>query len=118
MWRGSQSPQQLERAGFGNVANGEAPQTVKRRTKSDSATFERYICCRTTIYSPSDSSDRISSTSSSYSSILGIIELAVRFLFVFFVDTLGLGVLVNSESLYLLKVELISTTKPLVPFNA
>ena len=31
---------------------------------------------------------------------------------------LGLGVLVNSESLYLLKVELISATKPPVPFNA
>ena len=34
------------------------------------------------------------------------------------VPGLGLGVLVNSESLYLLKVELISATKPLVPFNA
>ena len=31
---------------------------------------------------------------------------------------LGLGVLVNSESLYLLKVELISATRLPVPFNA
>ena len=59
---------------------------MKRITNFDPTTFQRYLRCRTTIHSPSDSSDRISSTSSSSSSILGVVELAVRFLFVFFVD--------------------------------
>ena len=69
-----------------NVVDGEAPQTVKRRTKFDSDTFESYLRCVTIIHSPSDSSDSISSSSSSSSSISGVGDFVRRRFFDFFVD--------------------------------
>ena len=92
-----------------NVANGEALQTVKRRTKSDSTTFEHYLRCTTTTHSPSDSSDGISSTSSSSSSIPDVIEYVVRLLLRCFVDASALAFSTTSRI-----SRVLNTTLPLI----
>ena len=99
----------------GNVVDGEVGQTGKWATKFDPDTLKSYLRRATIMHSPSNSSDRISSISSSSSSISGVGDFVRRFFRGFFFDASASAFSTTSRISRVLKTNL-PFTATLFPF--